>query len=235
MKIGITQKNEWNKKWKTIFNHYQQDLRHSYYVNSFLESSDKKVLEMGAGSFRDMANLNKLGVDCWGTDYSEEAVNLAKEFFPTINHKMFQSDAFDMNCIPDKEYDVTFHNGLWVLFNNDEDLFKLAKEQARISKNKIIVTVHNAHNKEFVSYFQKLSNNDDLYKIRFFTIDEITKILSSVCKFIEVVPVGKGKRFHEDKMINEGFYSREELKRFFDISGNQYLETSERLLCIGSI
>lgn len=233
MNIGITKKDEWNEKWTSIFNHYQQDLRHSYYVNSFLESSDEKILEMGAGSFRDMANLNRLNVDCWGTDFSEQAVNLAREYFPSLSDKIFQSDAFDMNSIPNKEFDVSFHNGLWVLFDEDKDLIKLVKEQARITKNKIIVTVHNAHNSEFVSYFEKLSTDDELYKIRFFNVEEISRILNIVCKSIDVIPVGKGKRFHEDKMINDGILSRHELKKCFNESGLKYLESSERLLCVG--
>ena len=231
--IGITEKKQWNDKWKNIFNHYQQDLRHSYYINAFLTQKDVKVLELGAGSFRDMANLNALGVDCWGTDFSNTTVQLAKNQFKELKKKIFCSDAFNMQMIENKEYDVTFHNGLWVLFNDNKDILKLVKEQARISKRIMISTVHNAHNHDFVNYFEKLSKTDELFKIRFFSKDEIKKILLTVCSKVEIIPVGKGKKHYEDKMINEGKCSRVELKSFFDETGLNNLENSERLLCIG--
>ena len=234
-KIGITEKEQWNEKWKGLFDHYQQDLRHSYYINAVLMKNDKKVLELGAGSFRDMANLNSLGVDCWGTDYSNTSVQLAKKQFKELKDKIFFSDAFNMKMIKDKEYDVTFHNGLWVLFNDDKDILKLVKEQARISKRIIITTVHNAHNQEFIDYFKKLSKTDELYKIRFFSKEEMTNILLTVCDKVEIIPVGKGKKHFEDNMINEGKFSRIELKRFFDETGLNNLTNSERLLCIGHL
>lgn len=232
-RIGLTEKKQWEEKWKDIFDHYQQDLRHSYYINAILNEVDKRVLELAAGSFRDMANLNKLGVDCCGTDYSDISVEMAKNQFADINDKIFQSDAFNINIIKDKEFDVTFHNGFWILFDNDEDIIKLAHEQARITKRIMISTVHNAHNKQFVSYFEKLSQTDELYNVRFFEVDEIAQLMLKICKSVEIIPVGKGKKFHEDQMINEGKCTRDELKYFFDKTKMTYLEESERLLCIG--
>ena len=38
------------------------------------ESRLKKILEIGAGSFRDVDKLNKLGVDCLGIDYSSRSI-----------------------------------------------------------------------------------------------------------------------------------------------------------------
>jgi SAM-dependent methyltransferase len=231
--IGITKQAEWDEKWVEIFEHYQQDLRHAYYLNAVLDTADKRVLEIGAGSFRDMALLNKLGVECWGTDYSETSVNLAKKHFSSLSDKIFQSDAFHMRKIKDKAFDVTFHNGFWVLFNDDNEILKLAKEQARISKNKIVATVHNGHNVDFVNYFQRLSQNDPLYRIRFFTIEEIRSLMLDICISVKIIPVGKGKKHFEDEMINKGNFGRLEMGNFFETAGLQYLDISERLLCIG--
>lgn len=233
IEIGITKKNEWNDKWSTIFTHYQQDLRHGYYINAFLDSDDNRVLEIAAGSFRDMALLNSIGVNCWGTDYSATSVELAKKYFPFLDNKIFQSDAFNMSKIDDNVFDTTFHNGFWVLFDNDDDLLALAKEQARITKRKMIVTVHNGHNKDFVNYFQRLSKKDSLYKIRFFTMDEVRSLMLTVCKSVKIIPVGKGKKHYEDKMINDGVVGREEMNMYFQNAELRYLENSERLLCIG--
>lgn len=231
--IGIKSKEEWNKKWEGIFDHYQQDLRNSYYVNAVLSSNDKKILELGAGSFRDMANLNELGRDVYGCDYSDLAVNLAKKQFPKYSEKIFLADSFHMPT-ENKAYDVTYHNGFWALFD-DEAILSLAKEQSRITKNKMIVTVHNAHNESFVNYFNQLSEKDNLFQIRFFTIGEISELMSETCENIKIVPVGKGKHFFEDKLINEGFTHPELLNKFFEISKLDNLETSERLMCIGEV
>jgi hypothetical protein len=231
--IGITKRDVWDEKWKDIFDHYQQDVRHAYYINAILDDFDKKVLEVGAGSFRDMAFLNNLGVDCWGTDYSLTSVNLAKQHFPLLSNKMFVADAFNFDSVKDKEYDVSFHNGLWVLFDNNDDILRLAKEQSRISKNKIVVTVHNGHNQDFTSYFEKLSLSDSLYKIRFFKVDEIKQLMLSVCKSVKVIPVGKGKKFYEDELIAKGNATKENILKLFDEAGLIHLESSERLLCIG--
>lgn len=231
--IGITKQEEWNQKWLDIFHHYQQDQRHAYYVHAILDDSDKKILEIGAGSFRDMALLNTLGVDCWGTDFSDTSVELAKKYFPSLSAKIFQSDAFNMSMISDGEFDVTFHNGLWVLFNDDADLINLAVEQARVSRNKMLVTVHNGHNKDFLDYFYRLAKSDPLYRIRFFLVDEIRSLLLRVCRDVNVIPVGKGKKFYEDEMINQGKVDRFELRKLFDAAGLRHLEISERLLCVG--
>jgi hypothetical protein len=121
------------------------------------------------------------------------------------------------------------------LFNDDQQLLELVKEQARITKNKIIVTVHNKHNIDFVNYFHSLSRTDPLYKVRFFSTDEVSSLMLSVCQSVEIIPVGKGKKFHEDEMINSGKFSRAELREFFESTGLQLLNTSERLLCIGKL
>lgn len=231
--IGIKSKEEWNQKWEGIFDHYQQDLRNSYYVNAVLSKDDKRLLELGAGSFRDMANLNELGKDASGCDYSDLAVDLAKKHFPNLSEKIFVADSFNMP-ITNNEYDVTYHNGFWALFD-DEAILSLAKEQARITRNKMIVTVHNAHNESFVNYFNELSEKDNLFQIRFFTIEEMTKLMGETCKNIIVIPVGKGKKFFEDKLISEGFTHPELLNKFFEISKLDHLNTSERLMCIGEV
>jgi hypothetical protein len=232
--IGITTQNQWDQTWPQIFSHYQQDLRHAYYVNAFLGEADERVLEMGAGSFRDMALLNRLGVDCSGTDFSQASVDLAKQQFPELSEKIFQGDAFKLSSLADGAFDTSFHNGLWVLFGDDE-VSKLVAEQARVSRRTIMATVHNAHNPDFVAYFARLAETDPLYRIRFFEMEEMRAHMLKVCRSVLIVPVGKGKKFYEDEMINQGKASRSELRAFFDQVGMDHLATSERLLCIGQL
>ena len=69
---------EWNKKWSGIFEHYQNDTRHAYYINAMRHRKEKKILELAAGSFRDIAFLNRSGLDGYGMDFSTDAVTLAQ-------------------------------------------------------------------------------------------------------------------------------------------------------------
>lgn len=223
----------WDKEWINIFDHYQQDIRHAYYIRALKKRKEKKILEIAAGSFRDMAALNRWGLPCLGVDYSSESVVRAKNQFPNLNHNIYKMDAFNLD-FEDKTFDLTFHNGFWGCFP-DEEINKLAFEQSRVSKYRMIATVHNAHNNSFKQYFDKLEETDPLYSVRFFTIEEITALMSKVSSKITVIPVGKGKKFHEDKLINKGLGNPILLNLYFNISKYRYLETSERLLCIGEL
>jgi len=234
IEIGITRKESWDEKWIQIFNHYQQDLRHAYYVRAILNSNEKKIVEMGAGSFRDMGKLNELGIDCFGFDYSKQAVIMAKNQFPSLAHKISQQDAFNTSY-KDNSFDLSFHNGFWVCFSDNNDIINLIKEQARITKYRIVATVHNAHNKSFVEYFNKLKENDPLYSIRFFEVDEISELMKSVSKKVQVIPVGKGKKYYEDDLINLGLNDAKYLRKSFEYHKMNLLDNSERLLCIGEL
>lgn len=231
-KIGINNKNQWNKKWEQIFIKYQNDTRNAYYVNSVLDENDYKVLELAAGSFRDTVTLNRFGIDCYGSDYSEKSVFLAKKMFPELADKFFVCDSFNLADIKDKSFDVSFHNGFWVLFEDNNLLIKLFNEQKRITTNKIIITVHNRHNESFVEYFNSMSQNDELYRIRFFEIDEIKNLLKPHCKKLEIIPVGKGKKYFEDELIKNGLNDRKTLNEYFKSKKLTNLENSERLMCV---
>lgn len=222
---------DWDAKWADIFDHYQQDLRHAYYIHSVLDEDDKKILEIGAGSFRDMAELRNRGLNCEGMDFSVESVARARERFPMYAQSIHHMSAFNFT-FPDKSFDVSYHNGFWVLFD-DQSIMKLIREQVRVTKSKIIVTVHNAHNEQFVNYFESLKKNDSLYDIRFFKMNEIVDLMLQLCKEVQVIPVGKGKKFYEDALIASGITDPKAIRELFEENQLRHLEISERLMCIG--
>lgn len=232
-RFGVTEKKDWDSQWSNIFDHYQQDLRHAYYIRAILEEREKKILEIAAGSFRDFGALNKMGLDAYGIDFSNKSVESAKKQFTHLADKISEQDAFNTN-FKDESFDFTFHNGLWVYFN-DENIMNLLKEQIRISKYRIAVTVHNKHNKQFVEYFDRLKVDDPLYELRFFEVDEITDLLKTSVKNVKVIPVGKGKKYYEDDLINIGLGDPEYIRKSFDYHKMNLLDTSERLLCIGEL
>lgn len=224
---------DWDKTWVQVFDKYQADLRHAFYIRALKKRSEKHVLEIAAGSFRDMAALNRMGVACSGADFSSEAVELARQRFPTLAERIHRMDAFKFD-FPDKAFDLTYHNGFWGLFSN-EDIYKLAAEQARISGRRMMATVHNAHNLQFKAYFDRVVQADPLFNIRFFHADEITELMGAHCSRVTVVPVGKAKKKYEDTLIAAGLGHPALLDLCFKVSGQRFLESSERLLCIGEI
>ena len=227
----LTEASHWDTKWPSIFNHYQQDLRHAYYVRALAHRRDRTALELAAGSFRDVAVLNQMGLYCDGMDYSEEAVKLARQYFPVLASRLHWMDAFQLP-LADDAYDLTYHNGFWVLFD-DADIDRLAIEQARVSRRTVIATVHNAHNRQFHAYFERMRETDSLFNIRFFHEGEIEAIMRRVCPRVTVVPVGKAKKTHEDLIIKWGLGQRAVLRPYLKASGKRLIERSERLLCIG--
>lgn len=227
--------NEWNSKWQNIFLEYQKDLRHAYYINAIRKHNEIRLLEIAAGSFRDMAALNNFGVDCNGVDFSKTVVECATERFPWLCDKISVMDAFNLD-FNDKEFDLSYHNGLWVCFQDDKAIGKLLSEQIRVTRHRVVATVHNKHNKAFVQYFEKkVADGDNLFDIRFFEYDEIYDIMRSQCRKVHIIPVGKAYRSHEDTLIRYGLGTPFLIRNCFRLSGNRLLEKSERLLCIGDI
>ncbi|MBE9052087.1 class I SAM-dependent methyltransferase [Nostocales cyanobacterium LEGE 11386] len=229
----LNNKNYWDQEWCKIFDKYQNDPRFAHYLYAILERDEKRILEIGAGSFRDMEKLNKWDIECYGIDFSNKSVEKAQTKFPQYRHLIIQANAFKLP-FDDSFFDVSYHNGFWSCFSND-DINSLACEQSRITKKRMIVAVHNAHNSSFVEYFNKLKVDDPLYSARFFTISEITSLLEKYCYDIQIIPVGKGKKLYEDYLINLGLGSRDNLKKCFFYHKMDLLEHSERLLCIGQV
>ncbi len=227
----LTEASHWDTKWPSIFDKYQHDLRHAHYVRALKNSRDQSALELAAGSFRDVAALNRMGLRCDGMDFSEEAVHLARARFPALATRLNKMDAFYLP-LADDAYDLTYHNGFWGLFD-DADIDRLATEQARVTRRTVMATVHNAHNRQFHQYFERTRETDPLFNIRFFYEGEIEAIMRRVCTRVTVIPVGKAKKAHEDTLIRWGLGQRAILRPYFQASGKRLIERSERLLCIG--
>ncbi|QIX97331.1 class I SAM-dependent methyltransferase [Cedecea sp. FDAARGOS_727] len=224
---------DWDQKWQGIFDHYQNDIRHAYYIDAVRKSHEKRVLEIAAGSFRDIVQLTKRGVEGHGIDFSPESVSLAKKLYPSLQDRFSVMNAFNLQY-PDKHFDLTYHNGFWGYFA-EEEIHQMATEQARITKGRMIVTVHNAHNKSFVNYFNSKKAGDAVFDIKFFTIEQMQEILGRISSRVIIIPVGKGKKTHEDWLIRHGLHNPLLINGMFKWSGDRYLERSERLMCIAEM
>lgn len=224
---------DWDNTWPEIFDHYQADLRHAHYVNAVRQRNEQRILEIAAGSFRDIAWLNDKGITGYGIDFSPEAVSRARNLYPAQADQFSVQNAFNLD-FADNFFDLSYHNGFWGYFS-DDDIEKMAVEQARVTRKRIIVTVHNAHNIGFANYFKSKQETDRLFSIRFFSVEEMTAFLAPVCRSVIIIPVGKGKKSHEDWLIRKGLHHPALINGMFKYSGMKHLERSERLMCIGEL
>jgi len=136
----------------------------------------KSSLEIACGSGRDSNYLANSGFRTYALDYEP---NLLKTINTIDNNKVYFlcSDAFNLP-FHDKALDISFHNGFYVLFNDNDALTNLLLEQVRVTKKGVIIIVHNKKNKNLVQTFIKASINDPLYNIRFFNPNELLSIIN---------------------------------------------------------
>ena len=229
---SLAESKTWDNLWRQHFREYQRDLRHAYFIRAIRRPHESRCLEIAAGSFRDTIALNRWGYYSEGIDFSRESVMKAQELYPLYNDRFKSMDAGALKY-SDKAFDVTFHNGFWGFFD-DQQIIKLGLEQRRVTKSRMIATVHNAHNQSFRQKFIEWGEKDPLYRVRFFTVSEITALMRQFYRRVTVLPVGGGRldafinRRRNPLLIRYLFWMR--LYR-----RERRIQTSERLMCIGEI
>lgn len=134
-------------------------------------------LEIAAGSGRDSYHLYQNGTTVSLIDYAEKTIAKLKERFPS-EMDIQARDAFALGY-PDQQFDMTFHNGFYVLFRDDDDIRRLIIEQARVTRKKMIIIEHNALNRRMVNNFRRKAENDAIYAIRFFEPQELVDLVES--------------------------------------------------------
>ena len=227
---SLTEAKGWDNLWQKHFAKYQGDVRHAYYIAAVRRRHERRLLEIGAGSFRDVAALNRWGVFCEGVDFSSESVERARKIQPTFTDRIKKMDAACLDY-PDGAFDLTYHNGFWVLFD-DARISELAAEQARVTCSRMIATVHNAHNRPFRSKFAEWGKTDPLYRIRFFYADEVASLMKRLCRHVTVLPVTGGMT---DRLIRLGLGPNPVCWAYRLYGRNQRFGKFERLMCIGEL
>jgi hypothetical protein len=178
----------WKESWQQHWSSYLATPPHlGPCLELLFPNKSWTFLEMGGGSMRDSAYLAGTGRKVTGSDYLPEAAAKAQETHKGVMD-VITLNAFETG-LPDNAFDVTFHNGLWVLFSKDEDIRKMAAEQARISRRYMAAIVHCAHNQKYREDFKERAKTDDLYNLRFFEIDEIRAFCEPYGETL-VVPCG---------------------------------------------
>jgi hypothetical protein len=135
-----------------------------------------RTLELAGGSCRDSRYLFQRGWDATGSDFDDRTLAYLRQRFAALRHPLLQLDAFATG-LPDRAFDLTFHNGLLIYFHDDAQIHALLHEQARITRETMIMIVHNALHLALRHRFAQLSASDPLYDVRFFTPSEIVNLV----------------------------------------------------------
>ena len=170
-------KDFWLNSWKNHLDTYlKANPRTGIFIKVLLGDSINNALEIACGSGRDSRYLAKHGYEIVASDFEENTIDYLKKNLTYSNLSYHVADAFDLP-FEDDYFDLVFHNGFFIYFKENKDIFKLLREQERVSKRYILILVHNILNINMTDQFRSLSKSDKLYDIRFFEPTELTDII----------------------------------------------------------
>ncbi len=149
--------------------------RCGYWLGSFFPRS-MTVLEIAGGSCRDSRYLATLGFDAIGSDFDQKTLDYLEKRHPNSLLPMRCENAFALS-LADKSVDMSYSNGFWIYFLNDEKIYSLIHEQARVTRKYLVSLVHNVENRILVNQFERKAKLDSLYDIRFFHRNQLLDIL----------------------------------------------------------
>lgn len=184
---------QWSEAWKRYLESYlKAPPRAGLWLAERFSLKGLKVLEIGAGSCRDslfIADMKKGPFLVVASDSNKDVLEHVRRRFPESKIEIRQEDAFNLS-FDDAFFDITFCNGLWVLFS-DEDVLRLLREQARVTRKFLVSFVHNRHNAKLLAVFQEKAKQDKLYDVRFFTKGELLRLVAQSGVPVKKVSVEK--------------------------------------------
>jgi len=189
----LTKKDTWNGIWNEYIGKYvHSDPKHGKIVERIAKKyniSFNSCLETGCGSARDSRYLSeKRKTYC--LDLSSEPLKIAYKISKELNGEnyfLMQSDVFNLP-FKDKSIDVSFNSGLLIYFSTNEDIYRILKEQSRVTKELMVIFVHNKFDFIMNILFKYLYHikGEDLYNIRRFSFKEIKSICERFGNILEV-------------------------------------------------
>jgi len=167
----------WSDAWvRHIEKYLAAPPRCGIWLSQYFSDEALSFLECAGGSCRDARYLFKIKRESIGSDFDQKTLDFVNQKYSSSKFIVRNENAFaltfECNAI-----DIVFHNGFWVCFNEDSKISSLLKEQVRVSRKYAVALVHNVNNRDLFGRFKELSTIDDLYKVRFFDIDDLEAIL----------------------------------------------------------
>lgn len=168
---------EWAGVWARHLDGYlAKPPRTGLWMQAFFGGKAHSFLELGAGSGRDSLYLADQGHQVVATDQDAETLAILQARFADRGCTFRPADALALD-FPDDSFDVVFHNGLWVLFEDDAQIERMLAEQLRVARKYAVIMVHNALNPTLVDSFVRRASADPIFDIRFFTPDGLRALV----------------------------------------------------------
>ena len=170
----------WPNLWRKYLDQYlSKPPRTGYWVDAHFGGNASSFLELGCGSGRDAMYLAKRGHRVVGSDLDDVTLTELQTRFSNETLRFCMQDASNLT-FDDNSFDVVYHNGLWVLFEEDELIISMLKEQLRVASKYAVILVHNQENHALRRQFKKRADaGDQLYDIRFFTRRSLVDLIES--------------------------------------------------------
>jgi len=167
----------WSDAWSRHLETYLQAPPRAGYWLERMFRTPQRCLELAGGSCRDTRYLYSKGWDATGSDFDEKTLSYLRDRFAGLGQPLLKLNAFETD-LADRAFQLTFHNGFWILFRDDQRIHALVKEQARITSETMVILVHNARNRPLLAQFAEKARHDPLYDVRFFDPAEIVRIVT---------------------------------------------------------
>ncbi|MEE2757289.1 MAG: class I SAM-dependent methyltransferase [Myxococcota bacterium] len=198
----------WPNLWRQYLDQYlSKPPRTGFWVDAHFGGKANSFLELGCGSGRDAMYLAQRGHSVVGSDLDDVTLMELETRFGSETLNFSVQDASNLTFDTDS-FDVVYHNGLWVLFEDDDVIISMLKEQIRVASKYAIILVHNQENLALRRQFQKRADGgDQLYDIRFFNRTSLTDLIeSSGLEYRSLKLMKFGGRF-------DAFYRKTPIKR----------------------
>ena len=173
---------DWTSIWERRLEEYLKSVpRAGYFIKKYFGKSVSSILEVGGGSCKDSIYLANNGFSCICSDKNKYVIEILKKKFNEKNKNIIFDiqDALNLTY-KENSFDLVFSNGLIIYFYDNREVIKILEEKCRVAKKFVITIVHNKHNKRLVKKFKTLAEKDELYNIRFYSIDELINIAENL-------------------------------------------------------
>ncbi len=169
---------DWTATWRLRLGSYLSAVpRAGLFLSQLPLGRVDTVLEIACGSARDSLHLRDVGKTVVATDSNAHVIQQLDDQFAALPNIDFRVENAAALTFRDRQFDMSFHNGLFIYFDDDALIKELLREQARVTRSHLFFIVHNGHNAALKRKFQQMSREDSLYDVRFFRRQNIEAIV----------------------------------------------------------
>ncbi|MBP2312736.1 class I SAM-dependent methyltransferase [Azospirillum soli] len=169
---------DWTATWRLRLGSYLSAVpRAGLFLSQLPLGRFDTVLEIACGSARDSLYLREIGKTVVATDSNAHVIQQLDDQFEDLPNIDFRVENAAALTFRDRQFDVSFHNGFFVLFDDNAFIKELLREQARVTRSHLFFIVHNGHNETLKRKFKEKSREDTIYDLRFFRRQDIETIV----------------------------------------------------------